>query len=180
MGLGRDFKIVRTVERLNNIIHVSTLTSRFVSMFYGELELTGGVVGVNAGHPPPFHLAADGTVTFFDAGGPVLGPLPDASYDRSFKEMRPGDLLVMYTDGLTETLEGSKDSVEVPSWEGEEYGVERLVEVARKNQGQKAEEVIHAIFQSIKEWSGNAPAQDDCTVVVVVYPQALAKAPALS
>jgi len=170
MGLGRDFKIVRTVERLNNIIHVSTLTSRFVSMFYCELELTGGVVGVNAGHPPPFYLAVDGTVTFFDAGGPVLGPLPNASYERSFAQMRPGELLVMYTDGITETLEASKDSADAPSWEGEEYGVERLLEVARENQGRRAEEVIDAIFESLTSWSGNAPAQDDCTVVVVVYP----------
>lgn len=170
MGLGRDFKIVRTVERLNNIIHVSTLTSRFVSMFYCELEVTGGVIGVNAGHPPPFHLAVDGTVTFFEAGGPVLGPLPNANYDRSFTTMRPGDLIVLYTDGITETLKASKEPRDETSWEGEEYGVERLLAVARENQGRRAEEVIDAIFQSVANWSGDAPAQDDCTVVVVVYP----------
>ncbi|HYH45701.1 MAG TPA: SpoIIE family protein phosphatase, partial [Thermoanaerobaculia bacterium] len=51
MGLARDFKIIRTVERLNAIIHQSTLTSRFVSMFYGELELNGVFIYVNAGHP---------------------------------------------------------------------------------------------------------------------------------
>ena len=48
-------------------------------MFYGELELDGSFIGVNAGHPPPFHLAADGTVTHLDRGGPVLGPLPAAT-----------------------------------------------------------------------------------------------------
>ena len=56
MGMARDFKIVRTVERLNQIIHKSTLTSRFVSMFYGELEPNGVFIYVNAGHPAPFHL----------------------------------------------------------------------------------------------------------------------------
>ena len=75
MGLSRDFKIVRTVERLNTIIHKSTLTSRFVSMFYGELEPNGVFIYVNAGHPPPFHLAANGEVRFLDEGGAVLGPL---------------------------------------------------------------------------------------------------------
>ena len=169
MGLGRDFKIVRTVERLNNIIHTSTLTSRFVSMFYGELELGGGFIGVNAGHPPPFHLSSKGKVTFLDAGGPVLGPLPDASYDRSFKQMRPGDLLVLFTDGITETLEVSAGD-DTPWWERREYGIDRIVEVARANLGRGAEEVIDALFEDLARWSGNAAAQDDCTVVVVVYP----------
>ena len=84
MGLARDFKIIRTVERMNHIIHQSTLTSRFVSMFYGELELNGVFIYVNAGHPPPIHLAADGTVRNLEEGGPVLGPLPDATYERGF------------------------------------------------------------------------------------------------
>ena len=69
MGMARDFKIVRTVERLNQIIHKSTLTSRFVSMFYGELEPNGVFIYVNAGHPPPFHLSAAGEVRFLDEGG---------------------------------------------------------------------------------------------------------------
>ncbi len=90
MGLARDFKIVRTVERMNNIIHQSTLTSRFVSMFYGELELNGVFIYVNAGHPPPFHLAADGTARELSEGGPVLGPLSDATYERGFVRMKPG------------------------------------------------------------------------------------------
>jgi hypothetical protein len=102
MGLGRDFKIVRTVERLNRIIHESTLTSRFVSMFYGELERHGVFIYVNAGHPPPYYLGADGEPPL-DEGGTVLGPLADATYERGFVTMRPGDLLVLYTDGVTET-----------------------------------------------------------------------------
>jgi len=102
MGLARDFKIVRTVERMNRIIHRSTLTSRFVSMFYGELELNGVFIYVNAGHPPPFHLTADGAVTHLEAGGPVLGPLQEASYERGFVIMKPGDMLVLYTDGIVE------------------------------------------------------------------------------
>lgn len=172
MGLGRDFKIVRTVERLNNIIHASTLTSRFVSMFYGELELSGGFIGVNAGHPPAFHLKGNGKVSFLTEGGPVLGPLSDASYDRSFVQMRPRDeVLVLYTDGITETFRATADS-ETPEWEREEYGVDRLLEVVRKNQGKCAEEVIDAIFASLRQWSGNAPPEDDCTVIVVVYPSA--------
>ena len=102
MGMARDFKIVRTVERLNQIIHKSTLTSRFVSMFYGELELNGIFIYVNAGHPPPFHLSAAGEVRILDEGGAVLGPVADATYERGFVRMNPGDIVVLYTDGMIE------------------------------------------------------------------------------
>jgi sigma-B regulation protein RsbU (phosphoserine phosphatase) len=163
MGLGRDFKIVRTVERLNQIIHKSTLTSRFVSMFYGELEPNGVFIYVNAGHPPPYHLAADGTVTELSEGGAVLGPIFDASYERGFVRMKPGGLLVMYTDGIVETTGKGKAR--------EEFGSERLLEVVRRERGKPAAEVVSAIFAAVEEWSGKRPAKDDRTVVVVRYPE---------
>jgi sigma-B regulation protein RsbU (phosphoserine phosphatase) len=166
MGLARDYKIVRTVERLNTIIHAGTLTSRFVSMFYGELELNGAFIAVNAGHPPPFHLAADGEVTYLDQGGPVLGPLPDATYDRCFVQMKPGDLMVLYTDGITEAVPAGQ----TPDG-GEEFGLDRLLEAARRHQGKSAEEVIDGIFESLDEWTGGGPQNDDSTVIAVVYPQ---------
>jgi sigma-B regulation protein RsbU (phosphoserine phosphatase) len=161
MGLARDFKIVRTVERMNSIIHRSTLTSRFVSMFYGELELNGVFIYVNAGHPPPYHLAANGIVRSLEEGGPVLGPLPEASYERGFVIMKPGDMLVFYTDGICETLLPGSD---------EEYGTERLLHVARENQGRSAQEVVDAIFTDVEAFGGGAPAADDRTVMVVVLP----------
>jgi len=165
MGLARDFKIVRTVERMNNIIHQSTLTSRFVSMFYGELELNGVFIYVNAGHPPPYHLAVDGTVRPLEEGGPVLGPLPDANYERGFVIMKPGDLLVFYTDGICETLGRDADGQQLG-----EYGTERMLEVARSHQGESAREVVEAIFKSVEEFSQGALPDDDRTVMVVSHP----------
>ena len=167
MGMARDFKIVRTVERLNQIIHESKLTSRFVSLFYGELEATGLFIYVNAGHPAPFHISADGKVTHLGEGGPILGPLRHATYDRGVVKMNPGDVLVIYTDGLTEThlkVDTTGDF--------EEYGVDRLIEVTRAHQGRKASEIIEAIFRAVDEWSGGISAEDDRTAVVVVYPAA--------
>ena len=163
LGMSRDYKIVRTLERLNRIIHAGTLTSRFVSMFYGELERNGVLIYVNAGHPPPFHLAADGAVTHLEHGGPVLGPLPEATYDRGYVQMCPGDMLVFYTDGITETAAAAEGSAE--------YRVARLLEVTRANQGRTAAEVVTAIFDSLDEWSGGAAPQDDRTVIVVVFPK---------
>jgi Stage II sporulation protein E (SpoIIE) len=165
MGLARDFKIVRTVERMNRIIHKSTLTSRFVSMFYGELELNGVFIYVNAGHPPPFHVSADGTVRYLEEGGPVLGPLPDASYERGFVIMKPGDMLVFYTDGIIETQ--GRDENGRPLGE---YGMERLLEVAREHQGETAREVVEAIFAGVESFGGNCQQEDDRTVMVVSHP----------
>ena len=165
MGLARDFKIVRTVERMNRIIHKSTLTSRFVSMFYGELELNGVFIYVNAGHPPPFHIAAEGTVRYMEEGGPVLGPLPDATYERGFVIMKPGDMLVFYTDGIVEA-QGRDEQGRTLG----EYGMERLLEVAREHQGETAREVVDAVFASVESFSGACLQEDDRTVMVVSQP----------
>jgi sigma-B regulation protein RsbU (phosphoserine phosphatase) len=165
MGLARDFKIVRTVERMNRIIHRSTLTSRFVSMFYGELELNGVFIYVNAGHPAPFHLAADGTARFLEEGGPVLGPLSEATYERGFVVMKPGDMLVFFTDGICEVL--GRDGKSGPR---EEYGTDRLLAVARENKGRPAKAVVEAVFASIEAFSRGAAPQDDRTLMVVTYP----------
>ncbi len=160
MGLSRDLKIVRTVERLDDIIHHSTLTSRFVSMFYGELETNGNFIYVNAGHPPPLCVSAEGRVERLVEGGAVLGPLPDARYERGFVRLRSGDLVVLYTDGI----------IEAESPDGVEWGAEQLVELVRSRHGQPAQEVADAIFDALAEHTGGAPPMDDRTVTVVRYP----------
>jgi sigma-B regulation protein RsbU (phosphoserine phosphatase) len=171
MGLARDFKIVRTVERMNRIIHRSTLTSRFVSMFYGELELNGVFIYVNAGHPAPFHLSADGTMRFMEEGGPVLGPLAEATYERGFVVMKPGDLLVFYTDGIVEAAgRESAAAADAEPATPEEYGCDRLLATARENRTKPARAVVEAIFESVEAFTGGAPPEDDRTVVVVTYP----------
>ncbi len=163
MGMARDFKIVRTVERLNQIIHKSTLTSRFVSMFYGELEPNGVFIYVNAGHPPPFHLSATGEVRNLDEGGPVLGPLAEATYERGFIRLNPGDMVVLYTDGMIEATPAASDG-------GEEFGIERLVEIARRLAGKSSKEIGEAMMKAVEIYRGEGEAQDDRTVVVVTYP----------
>lgn len=160
MGLSRDLKIVRTVERLNEIIHHSALTSRFVSMFYGEFEPNGNFVYVNAGHPPPYYMTAAGRVERLTEGGPVLGPVPDASYERGFVRLRPGDLVLFYTDGI----------VEAENAAGEDFGTERLIEVVRRRRQASGEEIVDAVFEALGEFTEGAPAQDDRTVTLVRYP----------
>jgi len=78
MATDRDFKIVRTMEKLNHIIHRSRLTTKFVSCFYGELETGGILIYSNAGHNAPFVLKRN-HVEYLRNGGPVFGPTPDAT-----------------------------------------------------------------------------------------------------
>jgi sigma-B regulation protein RsbU (phosphoserine phosphatase) len=91
----------------------------------------------------------------------VLGPIFDASYERGFVQLRPGDLLVLYTDGIVETTGKGKSR--------EEFGAERLLEVARAERSKPAAEVVQAIFNAVDE-ERQEPAKDDRTVVVVRYP----------
>ncbi len=163
MGMARDFKIVRTVERLNQIIHKSTLTSRFVSMFYGELEPNGVFIYVNAGHPPPFYLSASGEVRHLEEGGAVLGPVLDATYERGFVRMNPGDTVVLYTDGMIEATPADSET-------GPEFGVERLIELVRTMRGKSSREIAEEMMRAVEAYRGGAAPQDDRTVVVVTYP----------
>lgn len=161
MGMARDFKIIRTVERLNGIIHQSTLTSRFVSLFYGELELDGTFIYVNAGHPPPYHLKPDGSAVPLEQGGAVLGPLAEATYDRGFVSLAPGDLMVLYTDGITEARgRGASGGIE-------EYGVRRLLDVAHRHRDRSAHEIVEALRADVRAFRLAATPQDDQTVLVV-------------
>ena len=95
----------------------------------------------------------------------MLGPLSEASYERGFVIMKPGDMMVFYTDGICETRGGNPD---------EEYGTDRLLELSRNYLGRPAQEIVDAIFADVEAFSGGAPADDDRTVMVVTYPPSTA------
>jgi sigma-B regulation protein RsbU (phosphoserine phosphatase) len=158
MGVARDFKIVRTVERLNRIIHQSRMTTKFVSLFYGEIEEEGNFIYVNAGHPPPLHFHAKG-VTTLKQTGMVLGPSGNAAYSRGFLNFEKGDALLLYTDGMIEATDGK----------GKEFGIERLKKAFLGLREKPAAEITRALVDRIGEFTGGRPAEDDRTVVVVKY-----------
>jgi phosphoserine phosphatase RsbU/P len=155
MGVDRDFKIVRTVQKLNNIIHQAKLTTKFISMFYGELETNGTFLYTNAGHNPPFVLKADDHVEFLTHGGPVLGPKPDAIFNRGYAGVKQGDVLCLYTDGI----------IEATAADGEEFGTERLIDLVRANRRGSAQEITSAVFEAVERWTPIP--EDDRTVVIV-------------
>src|SRR3954453_12001221 len=141
MATDRDFKIIRTMEKLNHIIHRGRLTTKFVSLFYGELETGGILIYCNAGHNFPFVLKGNQ----FDplpSGGPVLGPTPDATYTRGFAKLDPGDILCLYSDGIVEAVDG-KDR---------EFGLDRLQRIVRANRERSAREIGVEVLARVTKW----------------------------
>lgn len=156
MGVARDFKIVRTVERLNRIIHQSRMTTKFVSLFYGEVEEEGNFIYVNAGHPPPLHFHAKG-VTPLKQTGLVLGPSATASYSRGFLSLANGDALLLFTDGMIEATDPK----------GREYGIERLKRAFLALRDRPADEIVRTLTEKVAEHVRTRAPEDDRTVVVV-------------
>ncbi len=156
MGLEKHLKVTYVFGKLNRVIHRSNLSSRFISVFYGELEPEGNFIYVNAGHPPPILFSGSET-SDLDTGGTVIGPLPEARFRRGFAHLRPGDMLVMCTDGILERR-GPK---------GEFFGTERLAQIGRANHGRPAREVLDSLFAEALAHGDGRPWEDDATVVVV-------------
>lgn len=158
MGIGGDFKIARAIERLNRILNKSRLTTKFVSLFYGEFETNGEIVYVNAGHTEPllYHVA-NGAFTVLESTGMVLGPSPDAVYGRRAVRMEPGDVMALFTDGI----------VEANDPRGREFGRERVKRLVAELRKRPAKEIAERIMGAVKSWGGGRPMGDDQTVVII-------------
>jgi sigma-B regulation protein RsbU (phosphoserine phosphatase) len=156
MGLERELKVTHVFTKLNRVIHRSTLSSRFVSVFYGELERNGNLIYVNAGHQPPLLFSAE-KVTELTTGGTVIGPLPEVRFHRGVARLQPGDLLVMCTDGILERR----------APDGTFFGEERLRDLVREGRAAGANALLEAIFDAAESFGGGRSWEDDATVVVV-------------
>jgi len=160
MGLEHDSKINRTIEKLNRVIHRSGLTSRFVSLVTGELELNGNFVYVNAGHPAPL-LLDDGGVHELTVGGQVLGPFPDARYKFGFAHVDRGACLALFTDGVLEhgTMQDAP------------FGDARLTRWLRDWREGPAQDAVTDLVARLRAHAGGAPFEDYVTVLLVRRPR---------
>ena len=145
--------------RANQLILKDSQAEMFLTAVYAVLELdTGRLIYANAGHNRPlWRHAADGTVTELDQRGIVLGAFEEIVLEEQRLDLAPGDALILYTDGVTEALNG----------EGEMFGEERLWDVIAGSQGGSADETIGAICGALAAFTGGAEPADDVTVVVV-------------
>jgi sigma-B regulation protein RsbU (phosphoserine phosphatase) len=162
MGIERELKVVHVFEKLNRVIHRSRLSSRFVSVFYGELESDGNLVYLNAGHQPPvlfFREARPGQPgeVELSTGGTVIGPLPEARFRRGFARLHPGEVLLLCTDGILERRDAG----------GEFFGLDRVKAIVREKQGESPQAILDRLFAAAAAWGGSRIWEDDATIVVV-------------
>ena len=145
------------VNQLNRAIAASCPSNRFVTFFLGQINPeTWELSYCNAGHNPPYVVSADGEVRKLEGGGLVLGVFPALTYREEVTPLKPGDIVVLYSDGVTETV----------SPEGEDFGQEKFLEVLVENRHKPAREIILAVNHELDVFSGGAPAVDDITLVV--------------
>ena len=148
----------QVVERLNRFLLARTQTSRFVTLFYAELDVAEcRLAYVNAGHVPPYRVARDGTLRRLSEGGPALGLLADAAYEVGEVRLEPGDLVAMVTDGVTEAM----------SPDDREFDDDRVSETLRRLSKGSATEVLLGLVAAVDEWAGAAGFSDDLTALIL-------------
>ncbi|HTB14912.1 MAG TPA: SpoIIE family protein phosphatase [Bryobacteraceae bacterium] len=144
------------VSRLNNQLHAYTSPEKYATFCFGIFdEPTGIFTYTNAGHLPPL-LVRNGVAERLDVNGTVVGAFPFAKYDESHVELKSSDLLVCYTDGITE-----------PENEyGEMFGEDRLIELIARSSHLNDEQIIEVVLESVREWTATDELQDDMTVLL--------------
>ncbi len=151
------------VQRLNNLLVRSTDTHMFATFFYGILDRNQSTfTWANAGHNPPILLRSAGGVERLEAGGLVLGFLPNQVYAQKEVSLEPGDVLVLYTDGITEAS--------APRTEDERrelFGEDRLLEIVERSRDDTALEIQARILDAISGYTSGTPQEDDITLVVI-------------
>ena len=146
----------RLVSRLNNQLHAYTSPEKYATFLLGVYDEPSGAFNyTNAGHLPPI-LIRNGVGERLDVNGTVVGAFAFSSYGESRVEMKPGDLLVCFTDGITE-----------PENEyGEMFGEERLTDLIERNAHRTEEQIIETVLSSVHQWTASEELQDDMTILM--------------
>ena len=156
MGIEKGIHLTLLAEKLNRVIYRSGLVSRFISLVLGELLNDGSFLYVNAGHPAPL-LLRDQRFIELTSGGMVLGFTPDSFYRAGYVRLEPGDLLMMYTDGV----------IEHNSPDEEEFGKQRLQDWMLRWKEEPLDLAVENLFAHLREYGEERSLRDDATVILV-------------
>ncbi|MDQ1707835.1 MAG: phosphoserine phosphatase RsbU/P [Pyrinomonadaceae bacterium] len=155
---GSHDTLVQTISAVNRYLAENIPPNRFVTLFYAELDPDSGALSfLNAGHNPPLIVHSAGTVEQLASGGLPLGIKADADYREGRTHLQMGDVLVIYSDGVTEAASPS----------GEEFGPTRLYEVVSRNVDASAAGIRDRIESALTKFSQGTQAADDITLVIV-------------
>src|SRR6266436_3485 len=147
-----------SMAKVNYLLWESIERKQFVTAFYGILDATNRTLAyTNAGHNPPLLLTGDGKHRFIERGSLPLGMFKDTRYHEYYQAIEPGEMLVLYTDGVTEA-QNRKD---------EEYGRDRLARAVKANETLSARDLIAAVHKEVIEWTDGKGATDDVTFFVI-------------
>jgi phosphoserine phosphatase RsbU/P len=156
----RQTDLTAVMANLNKLVFDSSTSNRYATFFYGEFDAVSRVLQyVNGGHNPPmlFRRLDDSEVVRLDVGGPVIGLIEDCFYQQGSITLEPGDVLVAYTDGVSEAMNDADD----------EWGEDRLKDAIRPSRSAPARDLIDRIMKSADAFVAGAPQHDDMTLVVL-------------
>lgn len=153
-----NYAIRSILAKANALLCESIESGTFVTAFYGVLDTKNKVLRFsNAGHYPPILIRKNGTKELLGEGGPILGVMPEATYEERPISISSGDLLVLYTDGVTEALNVSNEL----------YGQERLEQLLLSSIEMSAEAVMQGIIDDVAAFRGSAKQTDNLTLIVL-------------
>lgn len=156
--VGHRQGIADILRNINN--HVAELTSseKYATLFYGEYDYKSGrFCYSNAGHNYPILVRADGSIELLSTGGMVIGAFSGAQYEDNSVTLNKDDLLFMYTDGLSEAMNGDE----------EEYGEQRVIDYLIKNHHLDCGEIIDGLMKDVRAFDPTDPPSDDTTLIVL-------------
>jgi sigma-B regulation protein RsbU (phosphoserine phosphatase) len=155
-GISAGLDPATLVSKLNQQIYAHTSPEKYATFFFALYdEANRSLTYTNAGHLSPL-LFRNGSVAPLDSNGTVVGAFPFSKYDESTLTFQPGDLLVCYTDGITEPENAY----------GEMFGEERLIDLVRRNMHHDDHEIIRIIFEAVRGWTGTPELHDDMTLLL--------------
>jgi sigma-B regulation protein RsbU (phosphoserine phosphatase) len=156
--LSSGTSLAEAVTRMNNLMHASTAANKYVTAIFMDVDpATGHARVVNAGHNDGIILRADGTADRLKAGGLAVGLMPGRTYTETEWQLAPGDLVALYSDGVTEANDPEEN----------EYSIERLIEFLREQRASSADAIVRATYESVDAFADTAPQYDDITMMVV-------------
>ncbi len=160
MAASFEIKIAPLMKRMNALVNQIFADDKFASLFYGELstDRNGLFLYANAGHNPPFFLkSATDEIIELNPTGMLLGPTPNARYVIDNINFSINDVLVIYSDGITDTADSSYEN----------YGEERLIKQIKKSKKKTSKEITYSILEDVIKFSKDGKYNDDKTLVVI-------------
>jgi sigma-B regulation protein RsbU (phosphoserine phosphatase) len=161
MTLDAPHDLAAMMEKVNRLVYEASATNRYATFFFATYNMqTRELIYVNAGHNAPFLIrrrADNSQVERLEAGGPVIGLLPFAKYEEQRCVLQPGDLLLAYTDGISEAMTERE----------EEWGEDRMLAAAETFPDGCAQQVLEHLFAEADRFTGNASQFDDMTLLVL-------------